>query len=96
MIKESFRMAQWLLLSVLAYWLASTLALMPGDTEAGAWPRIQTVLWKIGHLNLAAYIGFWIDRNAFRTRVMFHSAPTLQMRRAVIIAATMIAFGLAL
>lgn len=96
MSKERLRMFQWLLLSLLAYFVAAQLAGMHGDTDAGLWPRAQTVLWKIGHLNLAAYLGYWIDRNAFRDRIDRMSPYLMHVRRAVIIGTTMIAFGLAL
>lgn len=94
---DKLRMVQWLLLSVLAYALAALLAGIPSETDAGMWPRIQTILWKCGHLNLAAYIGYWIDRRAFHTlRITRSSHPTEQVRRAIIIGATMLAFGMAL
>lgn len=94
---DRLRMAQWLLLSILAYAIAATLAGVPVDgSESGLFPRVQTILWKVGHLNLAAYLGYWIDRNAFRDRIGGHSPLLLHIRRAIIIAATMIGFGLAL
>ncbi|WP_168798510.1 hypothetical protein [Herbaspirillum sp. ST 5-3] len=96
---DKLRMVQWLLLSVLAYVLATALAGIPTgiEPEAGLWPRLQTILWKCGHLNLAAYIGYWIDRRAFHTlRITRSSHPTEQVRRAIIIGATMLAFGMAL
>lgn len=94
---DKFRMAQWFLLSVLAYMLATLLASMPAETDAGLWPRGQVILWKCGHLNLAAYIGYWIDRRAFHSlRISRSSHPTEQIRRAIIIGSTMLAFGMAL
>lgn len=94
--RDKTRMIQWLLLSLLAYVVAAILA---GMGDEGAYPRAQTVLWKVGHLNLAAYLGYWIDRNAFRDRIEpdKYKPDTMQhIRRAIIIAATMIAFGMAL
>lgn len=94
---DNLRMMQWLLLSILAYLIATLLASVPVDgSDVGLYPRLQTVLWKCGHLNLAAYLGYWIDRHAFRLRIDSASDGLEQLRRAVIIAATMIAFGLAL
>jgi hypothetical protein len=94
---DQFRMVQWLLLSVLAYLIAMVLAEIPSQTDGGMWPRLQTVLWKCGHLNLAAWIGYWIDRNAFQAlRITRTSHPTEQMRRAIVIGAAMLAFGMAL
>lgn len=90
-----FRMAQWLALSVLAYFVASYLAGVPSATDAGLFPRIQTVLWKIGHLNLSAFLGYWIGRSRLG-RLAPHSPPTEKMAHALIIGCTMLAFGLAL
>lgn len=95
-VVDKFRMAQWLLLSVLAYALATMLAGMHGATDAGMWPRVQTVLWKAGHLNLAAFLGYWIDRRAFRLRIDSASPAGEHIRRAIIIGAAMLAFCLAL
>jgi putative exporter of polyketide antibiotics len=94
--RDKTRMIQWLILSVLAYILAAWFASMVQYGDSGLWPRIQTVLWKCGHLNLAAYLGFMLDRNAFRDRLYSTSPPILHIRRAIVISATMIAFGLAL
>jgi hypothetical protein len=94
--RDKTRMIQWLLLSVAVYLIAALLAGMPAASDAGQLPRLQTVLWKVGHLNLAAYIGYWIDRHAYRDRVDLTSPYLMHIRRAIIIAASMIAFGLAL
>lgn len=96
-VADKFRMLQWLLLSVSVYALAAFLASAPGEADAGLYPRLQTVLWKCGHLNLAAFIGYWVDRNAFKgLRIDRSSHPSEQIRRAIIIGAAMLAFGLAL
>jgi hypothetical protein len=95
---DKLRMVQWLLLSFIVYGLATLLhsIAVPG-TEDGLYPRFQTILWKCGHLNLAAYLGYWIDRNAFRgLRITASSSPVEQLRRAIIIGATMLAFGAAI
>jgi drug/metabolite transporter (DMT)-like permease len=59
-------------------------------------PQIQTVLWKLGNLTLAAYAGYWIDRRTFRMRVDSATPAPEQIRRAIIVAAAMIAVGLGL
>lgn len=92
---DKFRMAQWLLLSVLAYVIATILADVPSATDAGMWPRVQTVLWKCGHLNLAAYLGYWIGRSRIG-RLYPGSSDAKHIAHAIIIGATMLAFGLAL
>lgn len=95
--RDKTRMIQWLLLSLLAYAIAALLAGLADPSGNGSYPRAQTVLWKVGHLNLAAFIGYWIDRNAFRVRIEeFRKADLAHIRRAIVISATMIAFGLAL
>lgn len=94
--RDKTRMFQWLLLSLLAYGTAAGLATLLTYGESGLWPRIQTVLWKVGHLNLAAYLGYFLDRNAFRDRIGPRSEPMLHIRRAIVIGFTMVAFGLAL
>jgi hypothetical protein len=94
--RNKTRMVQWLLLSLLAYAIAAGMAEMLAYGDSGLWPRVQTILWKCGHLNLAAYIGYWIDRNSFGDRIEPHSHVTKHMRRAVIMVGAMIAFGLAL
>jgi hypothetical protein len=94
--REKTRMLQWLVLSLLAYGLAALLAAVPGPTDAGQVPRVQAVLWKVGHLNLAAYIGFWVDKHAFRDRIDPDTNALFHIRRAIVIAAAMIGFGLAL
>lgn len=96
MMIDKMRMAQWLLLSLVVYLLATLLAGMHGPTDAGLYPRLQTVLWKVGHLNLSAFIGYWIDRRAFRMRIDSASPSGEHIRRAIIIGAAMLAFGLAL
>lgn len=97
--KDRLRMAQWLFFSLLAYMTAAALAQAVSYGPDGLLPKVQTILWKCGHLNLAAYLGYRIDRSAFRDR-LFPGRDTIDMarmlRRALIMSATMIAFGLAL
>jgi hypothetical protein len=94
--KDRTRMLHWLLLSFTVYFVASMLAMMPAATDGGQLPRAQVILWKVGHLNLAAFLGYWIDRSSFRDRITARSDSMLHLRRALIIGLTMIAFALAL
>ena len=88
-MKDKFRMAQWLLMAVLFYGSA---LLVFGDQ-----PQLQTLAWKLGNLTVAAFVGYWIDRRAFLdARLNPHSPPLLQMRRAVIMAAAMLAVAMGL
>ena len=87
---EIFRMAHWLFISIAAYLFAITLANVGIDFL----PQIQTVSWKLGHLTLAAFFGYWVDRNVFRDRITQNTAPLISIRRAIIIVGAMIAISL--
>lgn len=93
--RELGRMTQWLLLSVSAYMVATILAGIPGDADAGLYPRIQIILWKCGHLNLAAFIGYWIGRTRLG-RLHQSSTDMDRLAHAIVIGMTMLAFGMAL
>ena len=87
---EIFRMLQWLLISFCLYAFAIALA----NKGIDFYPQIQTVSWKLGHLTIAAFFGYWIDRNAFRDRITPDSIPLITIRRAIIIMGSMIAISL--
>lgn len=96
MIKNLSRMSQWLLLSLVFYaaaLLLSSMHIIPGDL--GLWPRVQTVFWKCGHLNLSAFLGYWIARSRLG-RLTPTSTPTDRLAHALIIVGTMWAYGQAL
>lgn len=101
-LADKARMLQWLLLALLAYLIAMLLAQMPAATDAGMLPRLQVVLWKIGHLTLSAWVGYWIDRAAFPggrlpdNDFQMRAPDLFYIRRAIVIAATMLAFGMAI
>lgn len=79
---DKLRMMQWLIISALLYTAAM---LIPN-------PQLQIVTWKAGHLTIAAFVGYWIDRGAFiESRITYHSPALLQIRRAIIIGAAMLA-----
>ena len=98
MKKEYMRMCQWFLLSIAAYAIATWLSgiNVSADSLNGLYPRVQSVLWKCGHLNLAAYLGYWFDRRAFRDRIWPGSPAMQHIRRAIIMGATIIGFAMAL
>jgi putative exporter of polyketide antibiotics len=95
-IRNKTRMCEWLLMSLLAYAVAAGMAEMLAYGESGLWPRMQVVLWKVGHLNLAAYLGYFLDRRAFCDRIEPHTHHMKHIRRAIIMVGAMLAFGLAL
>ena len=82
--RDNFRMVQWLLTAVALYVMA---VFVPH-------PQIQTVLWKMGHITLAAFIGYWIDRHSFRDRVTDDADNLKQIRRAIIMGSAMLAIAL--
>jgi hypothetical protein len=85
------RMFQWLLFSIICYFIAAVLA------SWNAQPQVQVIFWKVGHLALGANLGYWIDRNAFkRSRVNELSPALFGIRRAIIIAAAILALALGL
>lgn len=79
------RMFEWLLISVALY--AAAIYIQH--------PQIQVGLWKAGHINSAAFIGYWICRRLFG-RFDVNSNPTLHAARALIIAACIIGMALGL
>ena len=87
---DSLRMLHWLLISVLLYTAAAMLA------SYEMLPQAQTILWKFGHIVSAAYVGYRIDRAAFRDRITTDSMPQVQIRRAIIIGSAMLAIALGL
>ena len=87
---DSLRMVHWLLISVVLYTLAATLATYE------ILPQAQTILWKFGHIVSAAFVGYRIDRAAFRDRITVDSMPQVQIRRAIIIGASMLAIAMGL
>lgn len=88
-MKDKFRMAQWLALAAVFYGLALTVF--------GSQPQLQTLCWKIGNLTVASFIGYWIDRRAFMgARLDPYSPALLQVRRAIIMSAAMLAVAMGL
>lgn len=82
-------MVEWLA-SALAFY-AACIALRTFDLE----PQLQVVLWKLGNVTIAAYTGYWIDRRAF-SRITRTACAETQLRRAIIMAAAMVAVALGL
>lgn len=87
--RDLARMADWLIWAVLAY--AICFVLRAHDLE----PQVQTVMWKLGNATVAAYAGYWLDRRAF-CRLSDQNDSLDGVRRAIVMAATMLAVGLGL
>jgi len=87
-MSDKLRMAQWLALAALFYGLALTVF--------GGQPQLQTLAWKLGNVTVAAWVGYWLDRRAFRLPITPKSPGLEQIRRAIIMAAAMLAVSLGL
>lgn len=85
--RDLLRMAEWLLVALVLY--GTALILM----HLGENGPIQTLIWKLGHVTLGGYAGYWIDRKAFRDRIRLDSHPLVMIRRAIIILASMYTLG---
>lgn len=90
MKRELTRMSDWLVWALLAYTICITLRTYQIE------PQVQIVLWKLGNLTVASYVGYWIDRRAFRTRIYDDATTFEQLRRAIIIGCAMLSVGLGL
>jgi hypothetical protein len=79
-------------------WLASAFAFYAACIvlrSLGLEPQVQVVLWKLANVTIAAYVGYWIDRRAF-ARIRGIADQQEQLRRAIVMAAAMIAVALGL
>ncbi len=87
-MSERFRMLQWLAAAAFFYGVA----LLVFSTQ----PQLQTLCWKLGNVTIASYVGYKVDVHAFRKHIEAYSPGLEQIRRAIIIAAAMLAIGLGL
>lgn len=83
---NKLRMAHWLIVAALLYLLALVVHQ----------PQLQTMFWKTCLITVAAHVGYWIDKTSFRDTLEPTSEPTRQLRRAIIIAAAMLAVSMGL
>jgi hypothetical protein len=85
---DKLRMFQWVVIAIVMYLAAGFLAAHQLQ------PQLQIILWKLGHITLAAFAGYWIDRRAFhRSRIDAGSHAGSEIRRAIIIGAAMLAIA---
>lgn len=82
---KALRMTPFALVSIACYALALNVA----DIQ------IQTLLWKIGHITVAAHVGYWIDVAALG-HVTGEDQDTRRVARALIIAGAMLAIAMGL
>jgi hypothetical protein len=88
-MKDVMRMAEWVVVAAVMY--GSCIALRSFNVA----PQAQVVLWKLGNMTIAGHVGYWMDRRAF-TRIEAGSTYLEQLRRAIVIAAAMLAVALGL
>jgi hypothetical protein len=86
---DKLRMIEWLLIAAALY--AGCIALRTLGIE----PQVQVVLWKLANLTVAAHVGYWMDRRAFK-RILVTSSGHEQIRRSIIMAAAMLTVGMGL
>jgi len=85
--KFKIRMFQWLATAMVLFAIAAITALS-GIVELRP---IGLIASKAANVTLGAFIGYWIDRHAFRSRIEPGSDPLLHLRRAMIIGAAIYA-----
>jgi hypothetical protein len=83
--RNVLRMLHWLIIAALFYFVAYCLSI---DEELR---QLSTISWKLGNVTVGGYVGYWLDRHLFQTRIDDTSPPLLQIRRAVIVAASIFA-----
>ena len=76
------RMLPWLLMSVLCYGVALNIEHI----------QLQTLLWKIGHLNVGAHLGYWVARKTIG-RLYTTSPAGDRIARALVIVGAMLAIS---
>lgn len=86
---DKTRMIEWLLLAAFFYAVSVVMY------HLNILPEMQVVGRKLGHITVAAFLGYWIDRRS-ATRIRATSTPLEQIRRAIIIAAAMLAIAIGL
>lgn len=84
------RMVEWLAIAMLLYALAFVLL------STGYSGPFQTVVWKLGHVTLGGYAGYWLDRAAFRDRIRWDTEALIMLRRAIIMTGAMFTIGVGL
>lgn len=88
--KDKLRMAQWLFFAALFYGIAAYAA-FTGIPEFRA-PGV--VAQRLGHITLGAFVGYWIDRNAFKFAPRGEDGDRYgSLRRAAIISASILAIS---
>lgn len=84
---DKVRMLNWLLVAALFY--AVAYAMFWADVTG----PFQTLAWKLGHVTLGGFVGYRLDRAAFRDRVTPMTPPLVMLRRAIVMVGAMYVLG---
>ena len=87
---DLLRMSHFLILAICLYSFAIILA----SYGMNYFPQLQTVSWKLGHITIGAYLGYWIDRHCTHMHVNENSSQVEHIRRAIIIASVIIGISI--
>ncbi len=85
---DKHRMLNWLMVAALFYGIAY--AMFAAEVTG----PFQTLAWKLGHVTLGGYVGYRLDRAAFRDRLNPTTPPLIMIRRAIVMVGTMYVIGM--
>jgi hypothetical protein len=81
------RMINWLMVAALFY--AVAYAMFAAEVSG----PFQTLAWKLGHVTLGGFVGYRLDRAAFRDRITPMTPPVVMIRRAIVMVGAMYVLG---
>lgn len=87
---EHNRMLNWLLSAFVLYGIAFALNYFR-ISEAGA-----SLFYKFGHVTVAGFLGYRLDRSLFRDRMCNNTEPLKQLRRAILVGAVVLSISIGL
>jgi hypothetical protein len=92
-MSKVFYRFHWLLLAVTLYMISHFVGIATDDTR-----QFSTIFWKLGNATVAAWIGYQIDRDLFRSDTEIDSTthPLIHIRRAIIVSSCMLAISIGL
>lgn len=77
---DIFRMFGFLVMSVISFWISSTIASYGVDY----YPEYQTLFRKVGLFHLGCFCGYWSDRRSVRDRITSESNSIDKFRRSFV------------
>lgn len=85
---DKTRMINWLMVAALFY--AVAYAMFAAEITG----PFQTLAWKLGHVTLGGFVGYRLDRAAFRDRISPLTPPLVMVRRAIVMVGAMFVLGM--